>query len=122
MLVPVPARPVVALLLVLATLGSGCSADDDCRGQTYDVDLGAGGAATPIRALDEWLRSDHGFDKAPPGDGWVEMATDDRRAAAVVITNDAGSGWWVQTARTDTGGYVVAQATDVRESCGDELS
>lgn len=123
MLLPVSSRAVAALVLVTASLLSGCSASSDCDGQTYDPDLGRAGAESPILALEEWLSTHAGFEEEPPLDeNWVVQDTGEQDAEEVVMTHEAGDGWWVQAARTSQGGYVVVQATSDFTSCEDELT
>lgn len=124
MLVPVSARAAgAALVLVCAAVLSGCSGSGDCAGQTYDPDLDQAGAESPIVALQEWLGTHEGFEEEPPVDeNWVVQDTGEQDAEEVVITHEDGDGWWVQTARTTAGGYVVVQATSELSSCEDELS
>lgn len=125
MLVPVRTLPTLlpALLLTL-TLGlvTGCSGGNDCTGRAYHPDLGQAGAKTPIQALETWLGNHEGFAAQPPDRGWVVEDSGVKDPATVVLTNDEGDGWWVSTVRTDSGGYVVAEATDDATGCADELS
>lgn len=121
----VPVRTLLALLLsLLLALGlvTGCSGGDGCTGHAYHPDLGQDGAKTPIQALETWLGSHEGFDAQPPDRGWIVEDTGAKDPATVVLTNDEGDGWWVSAVRTDSGGYVVAEATDDASGCGDELS
>lgn len=116
-----PVRTLV-ILLVAAVLVGGCSGGGSCRGQSYHADRSQPGETTPIAALDTWLDSTVGFDRTPPDDGWTVQDSGDPKASRVVITNEAGDGWWVSVLRTDPGGYVVDGATDNASACGDELS
>lgn len=119
--VPHPGRLPTALLALMLTTGTAtaCSRDDGCAGQVYHPDLGAGGATSPIDALEVWIESVDDFDPPPPVDGWFVQEADDPQADRVEITNDDGDGWWVATVRTDDGGYVVSEATDEASGCDD---
>ena len=123
--VPVALPRALRLALLLALLlgmASGCSADDaGCRGETYELDLGAEGAQSPILALQDWLGAHEGLGE-PPGEGGVVQETGEADPDRVVLTNEDGDGWWVSAVRTDDGGYVVDQATDDWASCEDDLS
>lgn len=109
------------MVVLLAGLTSGCSGDQ-CHGQAYRPDLGQAGSATPIRALEVWLGSHQGMDREPPDDGWTVHDPGQEDAERVIITNDDGAGWWVATVRTDSGGYVVSEATDRASDCKGKLS
>ena len=118
----VPVRRVLPVLLI-AALVTGCSGSDgDCAGQAYHASADAKGAATPIEALEVWLGDPKGFDQPPPDEGWVVQDSGEDDADTVVLTNEAGHGWWVSAIRTTDGGYVVDQATDDATDCQDELS
>jgi hypothetical protein len=112
--------PLVAAVLT-TVLVSGCSGDDGCAGTAYHADLDQDGATTPIQALETWLGTHDSFDQ-PPDEGWIVQDSGAADAATVVITNDDGDGWWVSTVRTNAGGYVVDEATDDAQGCGDEIS
>jgi hypothetical protein len=113
---------VAASVTALVSVGvlSGCSADDDCAGTSYDADLSRPGAADPIAALDDWLADQTDF-STPPAEDWVQQ-DGGAEAAEVVVTNDSGDGWWVSVLRTADGGWVVDAATDNAEGCSDDLS
>ena len=120
-LVLFPVR-LLASLLVTTALVAGCSGDDGCSGTAYHADLGQEGAKTPIQALEAWLGTHEGFDQEPPDEGWTIEDSGAKDPAEVVITNEDGDGWWVSALRTESGGYVVNEATDDATGCGDELS
>jgi hypothetical protein len=108
--------------LLAVTLGlTGCSGDDDCRGQSYHPDLDSKGDGSPIAALETWLQRHEGLSE-PPDDDWIQVDSGDPEPDQVVIQNDTGDGWWVSVSRTSQDGWVVTQATDDATACGDELS
>ncbi len=114
-------RWLLAGLLALVLGLTGCSGDDGCAGQGYQPDLDGAGAKTPIQALETWLGGHEGLPE-PPDAGWIQQDSGDPKADEIVITNDNGHGWWVSTAKTSQGGWVVTEATDDATGCGDELS
>ena len=117
-----PALTLVAAVLATA-LTAGCSGDDKCEGKSYDPDLGQDGAKTPIEALNTWLGSATGFgDDLPPDDAWIVSEPDPHNKAVTVIRNDDGDGWWVSVQRTESGGWVVAEATNDATDCAGDLS
>lgn len=116
------AAAVLAAVLA-AALMAGCSGSDDgCTGKSYHPDLGQKGAKTPIDALDAWLDTATGFDNLPPDDQWVVGEPDSGDKTVVVIRNDDGDGWWVSAQETESGGWVVAEATNDATGCADQLS
>ncbi len=108
--------------LLAVTLGlAGCSDDDACQGQTYEEDLGQKGEKSPVDAVEVWLGGHEGLPQ-PPDEGWVVVDDGSVDPAEVVLTNEDGDGWWVTASRTESGGWVVTQATDDAASCEGELS
>ena len=113
-------RTAAAALLLTALTTGGCShdAERDCSGSTYQPDLDAKGATTPITALEDWLGTDADLPD-PPDDGWVVQDTGAKHPSSVVIINEDSHGWWVELTRTDPGGWVVEQATAKAQGCSD---
>ena len=117
-----PSLTIVAAVLATA-LTAGCSDDSSCEGKSYHPDLGQAGAKTPIEALETWLGTATGFgDDLPPDDAWVVSDPDPHNKTVTVIRNDDGDGWWVSVQKTESGGWVVAEATDDATGCADQLS
>lgn len=116
-----PVRHLLALALA-AALVTGCSGSDDgCSGRAYHESLDQKGSKTPIQALEVWLGNAEGFDHQPPDKGWIVQDPGEKDPKAVVLTNDDAD-WWVKAVRTDSGGYVVDEATDDASGCKDRLS
>jgi hypothetical protein len=114
-------RWALAFLLALTLDLSGCSDDDTCRGQVYEVELDQAGAETPIEALEAWLGGGHDGLAEPPDEDWIQTDSGDVQPDEVVLTNENGDGWWVSASRTSEDGWVVTHATDDASGCGDRL-
>ncbi len=112
--------PVLTPVLLAVLLVTGCSRDGaDCTGVTYGADLDADPAADPIGALNAWLAVQRDF-ADPPTKDWSQHDAGEG-ADTVVLTSEAGQGWWVSVRRVGEG-WLVHEVTDDADGCAGRLS